>query len=287
MTGIVCDTGTDVPNEVKNKEYVQVVKLKVLLGDEVIKDREEGNTEKIIEFMKTGFPKTSLPSFHEVKEKFQNLIDQGINDIIALNLSSELSGTHNVFRLVAEDLLKENDSLRIEVMDTLSVSIGSGVLIAKASEMIDDGVAYETIVDKLNQYIPGSSKVFFTIPTLKYLKEGGRIGKVSGTIAEVLNLKPIISVGDDGIYYTAAKARGLKKAYKKVIELATETIKSGNVRMAGIGWTGSDKRTLNKVDEIIETLKGFGIKKIFADHISASLLVNTGIGLIGISTLSE
>src|SRR6056297_2175106 len=144
MIGIVCDTGTDVPDEVKHKAYVQVVKLKVLLGDEVIKDREEGNTERIIEFMKSGFPKTSLPSFHEVKEKFQNLIDQGINDIIALNLSSELSGTHNVFRLVAEDLLKENDSLRIEVMDTLSVSIGSGVLIAKTSEMIDEGVGYET-----------------------------------------------------------------------------------------------------------------------------------------------
>ena len=135
--------------------------------------------------------------------------------------------------------------------------------------------------------IPDKSKVFFTIPTLKFLKAGGRIGKVSGTIADVFNLKPIISVGKDGIYYTAAKARGLKKAYKKVKELAYSVIKSNNVKLVGIAWTGQNAETLEEVEQIKHELESMGIINYYSGHINSTLLVNTGLDLIGIAVLVE
>jgi len=287
MIGIICDTGTDVPAKVSQRDNIEVVQLKVIMDDIVLKDGVAENFDKIIKFMETGFPKTTLPSFLEIKEKIVKLIDKGINEIIGFNLSHELSGTHNLFRLVAEDIRKEYKDVKIEIFDTLSVSIGCANYILYAQEMIDQGKSYEEILAKIKTMIPDKSKVFFTIPTLKFLKAGGRIGKVSGTIAEVFNLKPIISVGADGIYYTAAKSRGLKKAYKKVKELAYSIIKSNNIKLVGIAWTGQNSETLREVEQIKKDLESLGIKNYYSGHINSTLLVNTGLDLIGIAVLLE
>ncbi len=287
MIGILCDTGTDIPTVLSEREDVEVVKLKVVMDDIVLKDGVPENFPKIIKYMETGFPKTTLPSFVEVKEKIVKLIDKGMKEIIGFNLSHELSGTHNLFRLVAEEIRKEYPDVKIEILDTLSVSIGCANYIFHAVELIDEGVNYEEILKKIKHMIPEKSKVFFTIPTLKYLKAGGRIGKVSGTIADVFNLKPIISVGQDGIYYTAAKARGLKKAYKKVKESAYSVIKANKVKVVGIAWTGQNPETLQEVEQIKRDLEELGITNIYSGHINSTLLVNTGLDLIGIAALVE
>ncbi|MFP4461333.1 MAG: DegV family protein [Thermotogota bacterium] len=287
MIGIICDTGTDVPSIISERDHVEVVQLKVVMDDLVLKDGVADNFPKIIKYMETGFPKTTLPSFVEVKEKIVKLIDKGMKEIIGFNLSHELSGTHNLFRLVAEEIRKEYTDVKIEIIDTLSVSIGCANYIFHVAELIEKGESYEEILEKVKTMIPEKSKVFFTIPTLKYLKAGGRIGKVSGTIADVFNLKPIISVGKDGIYYTAAKARGLKKAYKKVKELAYSVIKSNSVKVVGIAWTGQTQETLHEVEQIKQDLESMGITNYYSGHINSTLLVNTGLDLIGIGVLVE
>lgn len=287
MIGIICDTGTDVPSVIAERENVEVVQLKVVMDDLILKDGVEENFPKIIKYMETGFPKTTLPTFLEVKEKIVSLIDRGMKEIIGFNLSHELSGTHNLFRLVAEEIRKEYEEVKIEIIDTLSVSIGCANYIFHTMELIDKGESYEDILNKIKHMIPEKSKVFFTIPTLKFLKAGGRIGKVSGTIADVFNLKPIISVGKDGIYYTAAKARGLKKAYKKVKDMAYAVIKSNKAKVVGIAWTGQSPETLQEVEQIKNDLGEMGISNYYSGHINSTLLVNTGLDLIGISVLVE
>ncbi len=287
MIGIICDTGTDIPSVISQRDNVEVVQLKVVMDDLVLKDGVTENFPKIIKYMETGFPKTTLPTFVEVKEKILALIDKGYKEIIGFNLSHELSGTHNLFRLVTEEIRKEYPDVQIEIMDTLSVSIGCANYIFHAVELIDKGESYEEIIRKIKPMIPNKSKVFFTIPTLKFLKAGGRIGKVSGTIADVFNLKPIISVGTDGIYYTAAKARGLKRAYKKVKECAYSVITANQVKLVGIAWTGQNPETLEEVEQIKKDLEQMGITNYYSGHINSTLLVNTGLDLIGIAVLVE
>jgi fatty acid-binding protein DegV len=82
MIGIICDTGTDVPSVIAERENVEVVQLKVVMDDLILKDGVEENFPKIIKYMETGFPKTTLPTFLEVKEKIVSLIDRGMKEII-------------------------------------------------------------------------------------------------------------------------------------------------------------------------------------------------------------
>lgn len=82
MIGIICDTGTDVPSIISERDHVEVVQLKVVMDDLVLKDGVADNFPKIIKYMETGFPKTTLPSFVEVKEKIVKLIDKGMKEII-------------------------------------------------------------------------------------------------------------------------------------------------------------------------------------------------------------
>ncbi|HOO33496.1 MAG TPA: DegV family protein [Thermotogota bacterium] len=287
MIGIISDTGTDIPAMVYEKENVEVVKLKVIMDDLVVEDGEIEQFPTIIDYMTNGFPKTSLPSFYEVKEKMLNLINRGIKEIFTFNLSNKLSGTYNLFRLVSEDIVREYKDIRIKQFDTLSVSLGAANYIVKAQQMIEAGKSFDEISTYMKEAIPQKSSVFFTIPTIKFLKAGGRIGRVSGTIAEILNIKPVITCANDGIYSTVGKARGLKKAYKIVKENAYQIIRENKVKICGFGWSGNASETLREIETIKNELREMGVETIYGHHISATLFVNTGLDLIGIAPMVD
>jgi len=285
MIGIICDSGTDTPIEFKKNDFLEIIPLKVILNEKVYLDGVDNKEEEIISFMSNDFPKTSLPSIPEVREIFMRLINKGYDEIIVINISNQLSGTHNICKMVAREILEENPNLKIELIDSLSISMGSGLLVAKCIDLIKDGTDFENTVNKIREYIPTKNKVYFTIPTLKFLKAGGRIGRVSGTIGEILNIKPIISVGDDGVYYTAAKIRNLSKAIQKTKEIVINDLNTKEVEYIAICFSGNHPSTLNEVEKLKQDLEFIKCKKIYITKIAPTLLVHTGEQLIGISYL--
>ncbi len=285
MIGIICDSMADAPKEIIKKHSIEVVPGLVVLGDETYKDGVEIGEEKVVEFMKTKIPKTSLPLYSDIKDSFMKLIDNGCDEIIAINISNGLSGTHGIFKMIANELKDQFKNIKIEVIDSLSVGIGSGLLIYKAAKLVEEKMDFETIVETLKDYLQNKIKVFYTIPTLKFLKAGGRIGRVSATIGEILNIKPVISVGKDGVYHTVAKSRGMKKSVSDMIGKFKEFIHEKEVEVVSIARTGDAEATLNSVNRIIEEVKKLNVTDMFVDKINASLLVHTGIGLVGIAVL--
>ncbi|HPE68590.1 MAG TPA: DegV family protein [Thermotogota bacterium] len=285
MIGIVCDSGTDTPVEIVKKHAIEVVPLKVILGQEEFRDADPGVREKTLAYMEHDIPKTSLPGFEEVWDAFQRLKDRGCGEIIAINISSQLSGTHNFFKMVAEKFLKENPQMQLEVVNTLNISVGAGFYVMEAARLAESGQSFATVVADLKAMIPSKSSVWFVIPTLKYLKAGGRIGKVSATIGEILNLKPVIAVGDDGIYYTAGKARGIKNAVEKLLEKFDQAFSAKKVEMAAVYRADDNPQTLDLVQRVMENLKKRGVTKIFQGLISSSLFVHVGPGLVGLGAL--
>ena len=142
---------------------------------------------------------------------------------------------------------------------------------------MEEGKTYQEIVD----FLPRHKKqinTFYSVATLEYLIKGGRIGKVSGTIGELLNLKPIISVNDEGVYYTVAKARGTKQAYQKLISLLKESLEHAKCNV----WLmhGGAKEEAESLLHHIKDLPG--IMTLNTGQISPALGVHTGKGLIGL-----
>ncbi len=286
MIGIICDSGTDLPDELMRDSRVRMVPLKVILKDKVYKDRIEIDEEKVLNFMQHDFPKTSLPTSDEVKNVLREMVKDGYDEIIGINISSKLSGTHNVFKMAAADFAKEFQDVRIEIIDSLNISMGAGFLVYKALLAVENGADFEEAVKQVKNSVK-KSKLFYTIPTLKFLKAGGRIGRVSATMGEILNLKPVISVDDEGVYYTVAKARGMKRAIDKMIADVKNFSSAKKVLALSIYHSGKSPKTLEFVNSIEEELKSLNASVIFKKSTTPVLLVHVGDGLIGVGVLTE
>lgn len=133
-----------------------------------------------------------------------------------------MSGTHNLISLIAKDY----EGLEIGLVDTKNIGIAGGMVAIQAAEYIKEGMDFETLKETSNKNV-GKSR-YFSVCRLEYLQKGGRIGLVSSMVGNALNLKPIISCNEEGIYYNAAKISGRKRSLDKMIEIAVEYASKSN-----------------------------------------------------------
>ncbi len=101
----------------------------------------------------------------------------------------------------------------------------------RAIKLVQEGLEFNEIVRQLKQDVE-DTKIFFCVDTLEYLRKGGRIGLITSVLGTVLNLKPIISCNENGVYYTAAKERGRKKSIATAIKLAQKFAGQGEYHLA-------------------------------------------------------
>ena len=92
-------------------------------------------------------------------------------------------------------------------------------------------MSFAQIVERARNLVD-RSKVFFVVGTLEYLQRGGRIGRVSATLGEFLNVKPIISINKEGVYYTYKKIRGRRRSIDELFSIAREFIEKQKCRVA-------------------------------------------------------
>lgn len=274
----VVDSGSDVPEEMAKKENVKVIPLTIIYKDREYTDKVDITAQEVYDGLEKEIPKTSLPSGEIITDIFNEIKEEGYEKVIVVTISSGLSGTHNMARLVAEHF----EGLDIFTLDTKNIGIGSGLVALQAEKYVDQGLEWTDIKTKLQADVK-KSKVFFHVPTLEYLHKGGRIGLVASVLGNVLNLKPVISCNDEGVYDTVAKVRGNKKSIDKAIELAVDfvaTAQKYNVAIAFGGRTAEEK-----IGGIRAELKKRlpNIERFFEGPISPALGVHTGPGLIGIA----
>ncbi|TGG86901.1 DegV family protein [Geotoga petraea] len=285
MIGIITDSATNTPAEYLEFERLENVTLRVFMGEESYEDNELPE-EKLFAYMENNFPKTSLPKFPDIEAAFERLVEKGCDEIISINISSGLSGTYNIFTNVAKDIEKKHD-VKIKTIDTKNISIGAGLIVVKAVEMIKEGKSFDEIVEEISKV--EKSKVLFSIPTLKFLKAGGRIGKVSGTIGEILNIKPVITCNFEGIYETVSKSRGMKKAMKSMFDRAMEFVNGDEIHSLAVYHSGDEPETLKLVETLKNNLADLMDKSLhfFEGKISPTMIVHTGNGLIGMAVIKK
>ncbi|EPH95669.1 EDD domain protein, DegV family [Enterococcus faecalis 13-SD-W-01] len=272
---ILVDSGTDVPQELMEKHQMFMIPLKIIYKDRVYTDKVDITPEEIYEKLPQEIPSTSLPDGEAITEIFDEIKKQGYEKILAVTISSGLSGTYNVVRLLGE----QYEGLETYVLDTKNIGIGAGFSAIQAAEWLEEGMDWEALKANLEKHVP-QNKVFFNVATLEYLQKGGRIGLVASILGTALKLNPIISCNDEGIYYTVAKARGRKKSLDKAMNLVKEFIgsaKSYNLAVAH----GHAEEEAKEMEERMR--KEFpGAEKIYFGQISPALVVHTGPGLLGL-----
>jgi len=275
---LVADSTCDLNKEEIKKNNVHILPLKIVYKDREYTDRVDITPQEVYDNMKKEVPTTSLPSMEEIDALFTKLKNEGYTHIIAVTISSGLSGTNNSLRLVSE----KHPEMTYEIFDSKALSLGAGAIVMECGQMIEEGKKFEYIVRQLPM-LREKIKVFYVLDTLKYLMKGGRIGKVSGSIGQLLNLKPIISIDNEGIYYTYTKVRGRKKSINKLHEIMKETLEG----KGGKAWVlhGGAKEEAMDLYEKVKTIPNVIMAGL--SDISPVAGVHTGPGLIGITIMEK
>lgn len=283
--GFIVDSGSDVPKEFIDKFEIEELPLTVTFKDGDYLDGVSIQPQEVFERMSDEIPKTSLPNGELIENAFQNLIAKGCTHIVAITISSNLSGTNNSIRLISEDF----PEVEFFLLDTKNIGIGSGLFMIAATKYLEMKNDFQTITRKLQQSVE-EGHVFFHIPNLKYLIAGGRIGKVSGAVGTLLNIQPIITCDDEGIYTTIAKIRASKtnndsKTIKKMVDLVKAVApEDQDFMLASCG--GSPKARVSAAN-LLKELKAAmpDYTDAFDVQLGSALAVHTGPDLTGCAIL--
>lgn len=275
---LLVDSGSDVPLAlVEQSPNIRIVPLILTVEGKEYLDRETIQPDEFYDQLTkwSELPKTASPTPGSILTKIQELKAEGYTHIIGITVSSGLSGTYHSFVQMSQEV----EDLKMTVIDTKSVGIGSGLFAVAAQEGIEAGDSFEQIIQRLEKAVDPSS-VYFYIPSLKYLRAGGRIGKVAGLVGSVMQIKPIIACDSEGIYYPVAKARNEGKAIQKLISLVEADLeKGGDTIRLGIA-EGANQELYAKL--IAYMKENHPEINIFTGNISPALGVHTGPGLVGI-----
>ena len=278
---ILVDSGSDVPKSVLDANpNIAVVPLNITMNGHNYLDAVDITPDEFYSALATAetLPKTSSPSPHAAKEALAGLFAAGYTQILGITISSALSVTHHVFQLAAEEFPDK----QITILDTKSIGIGSGIQVAYATSLINAGESFQTLVAKVEASIV-KSRIYFYVPTLKYLSAGGRIGRVAGLVGSVLHIKPVISCEPEGVYYPIFKARSEEKALQKLVNQIEQDCKNSDHYRIGVAH-GQNPTLVKKLAAKIEEATGHPVD--FIGEVSPSLGVHTGPGLIGATVQS-
>lgn len=278
MLRIITDSATDLP-----KSYIEEHKLHVIPTPVVIDDVDyfDGQTIQTGEFYTIlDDIKRDVKTYHINPAMFTDAFTpyaQAGDSVIYLCFSTGIAGTYNAANIAKNNVLDEYPDFDLTIIDSKSASIGFGLLVSKLVTMLEKGASKEEIIEAADYFISHIKHVF-TIQTLAYLIKGGRLTKFKGTIAETLDMKPIMTVDENGALSVLKTVRGRKKSLRSLIDYAKD--KGYHLENQTIAIChGEDLESLNIVQPLIE--EEFNPKSILISVVGCAIGAHTGRGIIG------
>ena len=144
-TAIITDSSCDLSDEQLNEHHIHMISLRIVCQDAEYRDRTELSQERLYALLQTELPKTSLPLPEDVSTLYDGLVADGVTDVVHVSISSGLSGTYNMVRMIAEDY---KSKMNIRVVDSRTLSTGLGALVLEAAEALEAGADPDTAVKK-------------------------------------------------------------------------------------------------------------------------------------------
>lgn len=273
---LLTDSCADLAAETARENNIYVVPLRILCTDGEYRDGVDITSGDIYGRLEGGeLPKTSLPSEEDVTRTLDKIADDGFDSVIAVMLSGGLSGTFNLVRLVAQ----ERDDLCIRVFDSLSGSLGQGMILLQLAQEIKNGAEWEYLVEERVTQLIKNTFPFFSVDTLEYLRKGGRIGNITAVAGALLQIKPVISFGEDGQLRTAAKVRGQRHVAQKLVELTQSLSGEGRKYNLAVANGGLPEEMARLREMLIEELPEYS--NIWSGEIGGTLSAHIGRGILG------
>ncbi|MCW3490932.1 DegV family protein [Dethiobacter alkaliphilus] len=279
---ILTDSACDLPKQVVAEYGIDVVPLMVYKDD---KEYQDGVTLKPAEMfgrMRQGtIYKTAQVPPGSFLEKFGEYGKNG-DSCIYLAFSSELSGTHDSALLARDQLQEAETSLKLDIIDTKCASMGFGLVVYLAARMAKEGKSHAEIVAAAQENAQHMEHIF-TVDDLEYLYRGGRVSRTAAFVGGILNIKPVLHV-QDGRLIPVEKARGRKKAIKRMVEIMGERGSNFKEQVIGISH-GDDLAAAEELKTLLE--QQYGCRKFIINDVGCAIGAHSGPGTLALFFLNN
>ena len=272
---IVTDSLSDITSDIAQELGITVVPLTVLFGHETFLDRVTITTDEFYYKLthEAVWPTTTQPPPGDFLDVYNKLAEE-TDEILVVTLSSKLSGTYES-ALNAKGLVEKK--CRIEVIDSLTVAMGLGLIVIAAAKAAQAGANLDALTDLVRRAMLRSHFIAF-FDTLKYLAKGGRIGKAKGLLGSLLSMKPILTVKEGEIAPLTTRrtvAAGMDYLYNFVAGFA-------NIEELAV----EHATTPDVADKLVERLNSvFPKERIYRSTVSPVLGTYGGPGAMAITVL--
>ncbi|MDW8802568.1 DegV family protein [Clostridium sp. A1-XYC3] len=284
-TILITDSCSDLPLEYIENNNIIYMSLTYEIKGQEFKD-DFWKTTKSKEFydkLREGeLSKTSQVNSHRYYEEFKKHITQN-NSIIYVGFSSALSGSTNSAAIAREQLLEEFKDADITVVDTKGASMGQGLLVYYANEMLKRGDSKEEVVNWLEENKLKLSH-WFTVEDLNHLKRGGRISSTAAVVGTLLNIKPVLHVDNEGKLVPVEKVKGRKKSLKTLVDKLSEKIVNAEEQIIGISHGDCIEDAEHVRDLILEQYK---VKEFIITNVGPVIGSHSGPGTVALFFLGS
>lgn len=275
---ILADSCCDLPKELIDEYHIDILPITVINGDKEYEDFFQITAKEVYDQMRVGveFKTAQIPPKVFI-DKFTEYAKDNI-DVIYIAFSSQLSGTYQSSIFARETVKEQYPNVNIEIIDTKAATLGCGMIVLKAAEMVMSKEPKENIINTIYDYIENLEHIF-TVDDIEYLFRGGRVTRMQSLLGGMLNIKPVLHV-EDGKLIAIEKARGNNKAYKFILEeMEKRIIHKNDIDIISIAH-GDDEDLAMKIKLMIE--EKFKVNKFLIGHIGAAIGAHVGPGTIAI-----
>lgn len=235
MYQLFCDSNSEIPWTLAEELGLQVVGMPYVLKD-VEYAYDLGKNTDFKEFYRLvregNMPSTCALNVQDYLDIYEPTLAAG-TDILMVSFSSALSGTHEMLEQARLQLLEKYPQRTFRTVNTLSISMGAGILVYYAALMWKDGKSMDEIIAWVEENRLRAQH-WFTVDDLHHLRRGGRISGTAATVGTLLELKPILDVNTEGKIVVAEKAKGRKRALKTMAERFFENVEEPEERMISL-----------------------------------------------------
>ncbi|MGB9823578.1 MAG: DAK2 domain-containing protein [Candidatus Hydrothermia bacterium] len=273
--GIVVDSSSDIPYELAQEYGIQIIPLQILMEGKSFIDGVDIDRAQVLEKLIKGERiTTSQPDYGTVDKVIKEALSKSQN-LLVISLSSKLSGTYNAIRIASSKYAN------VRLFDSRSLTLGITLLALRAIEKFEEGYEIEEIQEHLKN---AQKKSFFilTLNTVKYLVKSGRISNLKGGIAEVLGIKPLISISTEGTLENVGKALGIRHALRKIEKMLKSNLNPFQTYDFGIAYCGKQPLADELEDFIRENFK---YRRIIKNEVGPLLSIYAGPGAFGVVAL--
>lgn len=278
---LVVDSASDISKREADELGIHMISMSILFGDKTYMDGVDLSGkdffEKLIE--SDELPTTSQINMFQFEECFSELTKDG-SDVVAITLSSKLSGTYAGAVSAAGSFPG-----KVFVVDSLNASLGERILIQYAVGLLRDGASAEEMAEKLNE-AKGRIKLMALLGTLEYLQKGGRISAVTAMSGAILQIKPVIAIMD-GEVKMVGKAMGSKKGNNLLTQLIE---KSGGIDFKmpyATAYSGMDDSLLQKYIKDSSSIWKDEMDQIPSYCIGSTIGTHVGPGAIAVAFFAK